>query len=358
MINRRMVLVSLLLFFMLVPLFSLTVQKGKIQLVLHEEMGRYSLYYLKDAAKEQYVPLFLAEDPSTSTVSVIANNRIVELGNISGYTLTSEETAQGARFTWTSSQMEITQDFTLISSVNSSLSDGVKMTITVKNLRSSATEIGIKILWDTTLGENADHFLLNFPSRKTKINSEFRLTKGDLFPLSWQSTDSKNFGMMTMLSGNVTIPETVLFANWKRLNDAAWSYSYRSGRNFNQMPYYINDSAVLHLYEKKVLNKDESYTVTAAFGYADTQGFTLGDDTTTNESNQQDISQLYERAVTAGSAGKSEKNQMEEDLLTLKDLISQLDYYSQNIEEMSDTDLRSMQEIYRQILKRKNELTP
>ena len=53
-----------------------------------------------------------------------------------------------------------------------------------------------------------------------------------------------------MLDNNiVTSPDKVIFSNWKRLDESGWTLNVKDGRNFNLLPYSINDSAVSHYYE-------------------------------------------------------------------------------------------------------------
>jgi hypothetical protein len=57
-------------------------------------------------------------------------------------------------------------------------------------------------------------------------------------------------GLVCITEGStVTPPDKIVFANWKRLSDASWDYKTSSSRNFNLMPYSINDSAVCMYYD-------------------------------------------------------------------------------------------------------------
>jgi hypothetical protein len=56
-------------------------------------------------------------------------------------------------------------------------------------------------------------------------------------------------------------PDSVHFANWKRLNDVSWRLPFENGRNFNSPPYSIGDSAVCYYYEPRTLAAGEKFTV-------------------------------------------------------------------------------------------------
>lgn len=348
-------LVALFLLLIVTPLFSLTLEKGKIKLVLHESLGRYSLYYLEDVTRKRYEPLFLAEDPRTSFVDVAINNSVITLGDLSGFDLETKETAKGAQFVWTSKKLMITQDFEFIRSLSSSLPDGIKMSITLKNNSESTFETGVRILWDTMLGEEDDHFLVKSMDRQVAVNREFHVDRNNM-PFAWISGSTDTTAFMTMLSGNVTLPQDVYFANWKRIEDVTWDYSYKEGRSFNKLPYYFNDSAAVHYYAKETLSTGESRTVTTAFGYASEGGFTLEEDSPELTGEKKDLANLYERTVNSDDTTGVGDTILETDLLTLKDLVSQIDYYLANEGELSDANLRSMQEIYSQIQRHKREI--
>ena len=57
-----------------------------------------------------------------------------------------------------------------------------------------------------------------------------------------------------------------LKANWKRLNDASWEYETTSKRNFNLLPYSINDSAVSHYYPIVTVNPKATSQVRLLLG--------------------------------------------------------------------------------------------
>ena len=57
-----------------------------------------------------------------------------------------------------------------------------------------------------------------------------------------------------LLSGsNITDPDRVIIANWKRLNDATWNFEVNQSRDFNLLPYSINDSAIAVYYEPETV---------------------------------------------------------------------------------------------------------
>jgi hypothetical protein len=60
--------------------------------------------------------------------------------------------------------------------------------------------------------------------------------------------------MRVLTSGDdVTPADKIVFANWKRLDQSLWNYHTEEMRDFNDLPYSVNDSAVCQYYNPKVL---------------------------------------------------------------------------------------------------------
>ena len=68
-------------------------------------------------------------------------------------------------------------------------------------------------------------------------------------------------------------PDVLCFANWKRLNDTPWKFSFIEGRNFNLLPYSISDSAVAYYYEPEVLGRAKQRNFTILLASESTNGF-------------------------------------------------------------------------------------
>src|SRR6056297_686781 len=255
--------------FILLPVFisGLTLEQGRMKLVLHENNGRYSLYYLEDIEDDEYVSLLFERDPRTSSTGILFNNRVYTLGSSNDFTQKISKTSAGGQITWTSSQLKIQQSFSFVKSNPNSLADGVKIVTTVMNTSESIQSVGIHQLFDTYLGEQRDaHF---FTSDNEKLQGE---TGYSLQPPSyWVSPvkeDSDKFeGFISMLKGSgITLPDKVVFSNWKRLSENLWNLQVQSNRNFNLLPYSINDSAVCQFYDPIKIKSGGTRTITAVIG--------------------------------------------------------------------------------------------
>ncbi|MBI9100811.1 MAG: hypothetical protein JEY99_00220 [Spirochaetales bacterium] len=244
-------------------LFALETRNGQIKIVLDEEKGTFSIYKIATNGGED-LTFFVDEDTRTSSIFMLIDNRVYRMGQNSGFTQSSELTENGARYIWENPAYKAILDFSFISSTGGTYSDGVKLNFSVENLSSAKHNIGVRILLDTYLGEdNGIHF--NLPDTEIKKETEL---KGS-FPAWWKS----DFVQVMMNSRGSTPPERVVFANWKRLNENSWFYESRSNRNFNLLPYSINDSAVSHYYEIKALEAGGIREINLYMGLLNDKGF-------------------------------------------------------------------------------------
>lgn len=249
MLKSKFVLFISLIIFPILSINSLDIIRGHLKLVLHEKSGKFSLYNSDEITNPVFYPLFVAEDPKTTTASIKWLNQTFQLGSSADFQLKTESTNTGARFIWTSRWLDIIQSFEFITSVNSTLVDGIRIHFDFLNKADRTVDgVGLRFILDTYLGESRDHFRL---STGEFITSEIRLSQ--VMPESVQSFNNQNKnspGLLLMLSGQgVTTPGQVLFANWKRMEEADWIHSYRGGRDFNLMPYSFNDSAIAMYFE-------------------------------------------------------------------------------------------------------------
>jgi hypothetical protein len=255
---------------------ALDLTEGRLRLTLHEGIGRFSLSYLSNSRESAYTPLLVAQDPRTSVLSIVVGNRVTRLGEGSEYSLTTERTTDGARFLWKSSLLTVTESFSFLASEGATAANGIRIDVEVKNTSRQDLTVGLRYLFDTYLGEAS--FLHFRTDAIPDVTRELTLS-GDSMPRYWVSPladDPEELGMQVMTSGEgITVPDKVVFANWKRLNDASWSYTTSTARNFNLLPYSVNDSAVSQYYEPKRLAKGASATVTLCLGKYAPAGFAL-----------------------------------------------------------------------------------
>ena len=231
---RRIALSVLLLGSILLRAWTLEVSEGRLKLILHKGIGRFSLYLDGTA-------LFVDQDPRTSGMALLLDNRVYKLGDSGEFKESSEALPGGGRFTWTSKRLTVTETFSFQGA------EAVSVSIAIRNNTDRELSAGLRFLLDTYLGEAAfPHFRTD---RDREINGELSYAASDM-PAYWLSRSSRptpapeNPSLLMPLRGDgVTTPDRLVLANWKRLSESSWLYETAPARSFSELPYSINDSA-------------------------------------------------------------------------------------------------------------------
>jgi hypothetical protein len=317
--NAFKLLCFLLCFIISLPLFSLELKEGLIKLILYEDIGRFSIYYLSDYQNNTYLPLFFDKDPRTSVLTIVSDNRIHRLGESSSFDEVVEETYNGAKIIWTSNNLIITQSFSFISSNNSTLADGIKINITIKNTSTYSKEVGLRFLIDTYLGEDISRHFSTNNSDNLEFENTFLKNSMVNYIISPETEEDITNGLQIITSGSgATTPDSVIIANWSRLNDTSWYYETSTSRNFNLMPYSINDSAVALFYDPLPISPSSSREITILIGNANPNGFNAVSETSSKE-----IADLLEEA-TSTNIITNNLLAAHADLIILENLITQI----------------------------------
>jgi hypothetical protein len=215
---------------------------GRVKLVLHERTGRFSLYYMTDTANRRYEPLFTDQDPRTSFLTVMVNDRTYKLGESSSFRV-RQGSGPNPALVFESAFLTLTEEFVFTRSENSELADGIDIVIRAENKSNRASRIGIRFFLDTYLGEGER---AHFEAGTRPVSGETLFT-GE--PGAWWCSRNGNFSLFGGFPSGGNFADELLMGNWKRLNDAAWKISVNEGRNFNLLPYSVNDSAVAYYFE-------------------------------------------------------------------------------------------------------------
>ena len=337
MMKKRLILFVLFLLLSFLC-YSLEVINGNIRLVLHENLGRFSVYILEDPTKRKYTSFFLDQDVRTSVISVVVDNKIYRLGESGSFKETAEETSTGAKFTWESRQLEITEEFTFASSSGSGKTDSIFITLTLKNISGNPIKLGVRYLFDTYLGESHNHHfktdVLDNMINETVIEKKSMVNY-------WISQNIKKektgLQVITGISG-VTAPDRIIFANWKRLNESTWTYISSDTRDFSSRPYSINDSAVCHYYDPVVVESGNTRKIILMMGNMNEQGY-------------QDSDAILEDTYTAiiTSADGSLPDRIKSDITVLENLLVMINKKIEAGELITDKDISIMEQIIEEI---------
>jgi hypothetical protein len=260
--------------FVVIPLSALDVADGRIRLSLMEGIGRFVLSCQTSGSTGVYVPLLAAQDPRTTVLSIVVGNKIYRMGESSEFSEKAEKVTGGARFTWKSSFIQVTETFTFIAAADSNVSTGVRVDLSLKNLSEQGITAGARYHLDTYLGESRGvHFRT---SVLAQVSKELTVTPVDKTTW-WESPlagDPDGFGFQVMTSGaGLTVPDRVVFANWKRLSDSNWAYDTSAARSFSLLPYSVNDSAAAQYYEPRAIPRSGELTITLVMGLFSKAGY-------------------------------------------------------------------------------------
>ena len=211
-----------------------------------ESQGRFSLFAIDG---EERTALYVADDPTTSYFSLLLNNRIYRLGDSFDFRQSAETTNDGAKLIFTSSRLEIEIE------VDLSSERFVLIDVSISNVSETDLDVGLRMLLDTYLGEDDTHFVT--PEGDVTVETEF-LTTPDYVYSGIEDGEGLYFDFE---SNRATSPDRIVLANWKRLDDTSWSYTINANRNFNVVPYSINDSAASLYFDPETLGRNQTRAV-------------------------------------------------------------------------------------------------
>ncbi len=328
---------SLLMLAASAPSWSLDLADGRIRLTLNEGIGRFSLSCQTRGSSGVFVPLLAAQDPRTTTLSIVIGNKIYRMGESSEFSEKAEKTPSGGRFIWKSSFMQVTETFTFIASAGSSVTDGVRIDLRMQNLSEQDMTVGVRYLFDTYLGESS--FVHFRTDTLNQVTHEMTLSAADkaAYWVSPLAGDADNFGLQVMLSGQgITVPDRVIFANWKRLSDASWSYETSTVRNFSLLPYSVNDSAAAQYYDPRPIPRAGEATVTLVMGAFSKAGFGAAAPST-------DLSANLQQSLAAAQTSPDTGQAVRTDLSTVDQILARIDAAIAAGATISDDDLAVLQ---------------
>ncbi|MDR2618930.1 MAG: hypothetical protein LBC62_08680 [Treponema sp.] len=316
---------ALFLGFFLPALNAAEYPAGSVKLALMEGSGRFSLYVSSADSRTGYEPLFTDQDPRTSFLSVMVNDRSYKLGDTSTFRIRLGTDPDRPSLIFESPFLLVTEEFTFIKTEGSQDINGVSLTITLEN-RGDPSALGARLLLDTSLGEGGRE--PPFATSRRSIGSETLIEKGSQ-EAWWFSGASGLFLMGSISSSAGDGPDSVHFANWKRLNDVPWKAPYAAGRNFNAPPYSVGDSAVCYYFEPRLLARRErrSFTVTLAAW----RGLT------------------FPQVTAAGPSDAARGDERQQDLALIRQLIARIDNYLAS-GGASEEELVSMEQTLRRLM--------
>ena len=297
---------------------------GALRLVLHENTGRFSLYYTGDANQGKGQALFSDDDPRTSFLSVIVNDRSYKMGNSASFRIRADE--NDSAFTFESPFMIVREKFSFVKTPNSTITNAVKIQITVENRSDRQVSAGARFLLDTKLGEGASGF--PFSTNRRTINSETLLIRSDEDQF-WTDKNDKLSLTGSFITGAREDPDSIHFANWKKLSDVGWKAPYQAGRNFNYPPYSIGDTAVCYYFDIRPLDREEkmdfAFILAANYEGRFTVSPALSSPVTVSSTPSGSSAAAQSQEPIVNLAGRQDADSRARDLAELRELIATME---------------------------------
>ncbi|HEB30927.1 MAG TPA: hypothetical protein ENI15_08650 [Spirochaetes bacterium] len=189
--------------------------------------------------------LFFDKPPSSYTVLYVHRDAITFGGGRGIYIKRPVAIGDKIETIWEDKTVNVKQVVEFVKRKNTRTEDGVLITYTIKNISKYSRTVGLRILFDTSLGEKGIYHFELPTGEQIRYETEYL---GDDQPRAWISKDTKRNPqhiLRGVIRGElVTTPDKIVFANYKSLFENLFSYRIRRKRKFDYPPYSRNDSAV------------------------------------------------------------------------------------------------------------------
>ena len=231
-------------------------ESGKLRLVIEDYDGSFFLY--RKNVHGSYVSLLDAKRYSlNSGFYVLFEKNIQKLTRSGGVRIHSEKTEDGAKLVFAVKNRLVCKiDFTFFSSDGREI-DSVRMDTSLLNIDDAPRLTGLKVVFDTWLGENS---LRHFSTAlRDSVTSECYFN--DMSREQWiQSADGEVAMRLLLWGKDITKIQTAAIANKDVLAVPVWVPSLVPERKFDSIHSY-NNSAVSVLWEPRRLNPEEELKV-------------------------------------------------------------------------------------------------
>ncbi len=326
------------------PLAAIDAKDGLMKISLIESAGRFNVFFLQDVAKESYIPFLFERDPRTSSSNVLLDGRLHRLGESADFKMSARAVEGGLEYSFKSPSCTIIQTFLFTTSPGSVLADGVLLRMSIENTSERDISAGLRIILDTYLGERSGtHFASD---TKPKISAETLLTDSykERYLISPQQ-DSESVGMKIYLNSG-SRPDSIIMANWSRLNSSPWNFSHDPSRNFTLQPYSINDSAIALNFDAQTIGRAKSRQVEIYIGNRSSL-----EPAANLDAGATDTKAIDARPMGAGEASASKNIQA--DLMAVRELLERINGKLSSGASISAEERKAMEETLSRLKARK-----
>jgi len=256
-LNRKNIFFIPFFLFVSSLLYSATLSNEYLVVDVENETGRIFLSTTGgkvDIVGDEKTNLLFYDKPHSSYTLIYVNDDAYIFGSQRGvFTKKPINIDNSIEAVWENNIIRVKEAVRFIERKKTGIEDGVLIKYDIYNKTDSNLEIGLGIVLDTYLGEKGVyHFLI---SDGTKIKFETEIVRENM-PLYWESLDNIDnsvVGLRGILKGkNVTLPDRLVFANWRSLGENIFDYKVLKRKKFDYLPYSKNDSAVKMFFNGKI----------------------------------------------------------------------------------------------------------
>ena len=256
---KRVILPLILLLLLSSALSGLDYTVGKYHLRILENSGHFSLSYNNN---KQVVPLFYSDNPRSSSLYLSYNDTVIRLGEEKNIAVSVQETMDSIIVQYDLEKLSFEQIFSFLQEGDDVL--GVQITYRISNYSGTSVNTRIRSIIDTTLGETQPaHFST---PQMAEVSREYRFSpdSSESYILSGNNTNTL---AVYFIGESASKPAEVLAANWKRLTESSGEYDVQANRNFNYLPFSINDSALALFFGPERIFSEQSaeYTIICSY---------------------------------------------------------------------------------------------
>ena len=245
-----------------------------LKLVIYPKTGNFCLYHSKTEDTRLYEPLY--DDRSQSSVniySVLFNGAIFHLNNKSGKKIIISQAKDKITVMFqVSMDFLVTQTFSFVPSKQRSTGKLLKVVTEVQNISGDIVDIGLKAVFDTSLGEK--NLIPLYTDLRSEIGAELMLQPVLEKDSVIFSADRGYACLFFLRNEYMTTPTSVYIANWERLVTKKWLPSYINGRSFRK--YSSADPGLLYVWSAQKIPDKAKLSVTNCIGFYDYRNTTEG----------------------------------------------------------------------------------
>lgn len=317
--------------------------EGYLKLKVFEKTGSFCLYQLSTNGKNNYVPLY--EDVAhgqTNKFSVSLDGKIYRLERQLGKPLKIEKVDNVCYITFNiKNKLNIVQRLSFIpDEYGNTAGPLLKIETSIENTQSKASNVGLRAIFDTSLGEHNNKKAPLATDLRDSINSEI-LFNPKIDRDSVIISSNAESACIFFFKHGVDSPQEVYVANWEHLSPRKWLPNVMEGRNFNSR-YLHDDSGCLFIWPIKNLKSTEIMVITTTIGYHDFIRSAKGYNIKSEEVQETEEDQVPKRLFEGSPPPMTEEQK--KNYTYIQELLKKIHAVEENPDEVPDSEIKNLTE--------------